>query len=301
MPTKPSSRPRKGRRPSHEAEGHAENSERWLLTYADMITLLMVLFIVLFAISGVDESKYDQFQEGLSAGFGAPLAAVSGGTGALEHEGVSPRQLTTFKGVVPPPQPGTSPYPPELGKALEEAEARKQQQARERAATEAGRLKKLQKQVEEALKAKGLGGAARFRLDERGLVVSIITDAVLFPADSAKLEREGQKVLAAIAPVLQDADNRLMVEGHTNTVPVKPKNFTSEWHLSSARAATVVRYLEGRGIPSDRMGVGGYGDTRPLPIRPGERADELNRRVEVVVLSNLDEAARGLLPGQSGD
>ncbi|OIQ77896.1 chemotaxis protein LafU [mine drainage metagenome] len=128
------------------------------------------------------------------------------------------------------------------------------------------------------------------------MTVSVITDRVLFPADLATLAPEGMRLLEAISPALRDLPNDLLVEGHTNTVAVRPKFYPTEWELSSARAVTVVRFLiEQMGISAKRMGATGYADQHPLLPASDPRSVSVNRRVDIVLVSSLSQAEQGLL------
>jgi chemotaxis protein MotB len=149
------------------------------------------------------------------------------------------------------------------------------------------------KAAEEALKAAlakaGVPKGATFRFDERGLVVTIATDKVLFDSGSADLRSQGRRILDALEPTLAKLPNRLSVDGHTNRVPISSSRFPSNWELSTARATGVLRYLAGTGVPGDRMAATGYADTRPLLPRSNPRALVVNRRVEIVVLAAVDD------------
>jgi chemotaxis protein MotB len=131
---------------------------------------------------------------------------------------------------------------------------------------------------------------ATFRFDERGLVVTIATDKVLFQSGSAELRPQGRHILDALEPTLATLPNQLSVDGHTNWLPISSAPFPSNWELSTDRATGVLRYLAGRGIPATRMSATGYADTRPLLPRTNPRAVVVNRRVEIVVLAAVDDA-----------
>ncbi len=284
------STPKKKR--GHE-EDH-ENSERWLLTYADMVTLLMVLFIVMFAISQVDQKKFAQLSGGLAKSFGAPVTMLEGGHGILDDTGIAPAavDLSPVSSVVRPAdtpatatKTSTDLTPSQVAKLQGEAKA------------EANRLDAVREQIEKALEKAGLKGQVKFRMDQRGLVVSVVTDKVLFPADLATLSPAGQRVLDTVAPALRETTNMLSIEGHTNTVAVKPRFFPTEWELSSARAVTVLRYLLDRDhIDPGRVSAAGFADQHPLVPPSDPRANVLNRRVEIVVLSALTGDAAAFLP-----
>lgn len=275
------------RRGGHEEEpAEHENEERWLLTYADMITLLMVLFIVMFAMSQVDQHKFIQLKNGLASGFGAPITMLSdsdamlGPGGAIAPDPVNLAGQASDRGSS---QTGETLNPDavsELAAATERAQV----------AAEVRKLQQALKELQQALRSAGLSNGATFRFDERGLVVTIATDKVLFGNGSASLLAEGEKILAALAPVLRTLPHRLSIDGHTNSLPISTTRYRDNWDLSLARAAGVLRYLNSAGIPVTRMSASGYADTRPLLEGTSQRALVTNRRVEIVVLAAVDDA-----------
>jgi chemotaxis protein MotB len=144
-------------------------------------------------------------------------------------------------------------------------------------------LRKARAQIAAALARQGLSNAATFRFDERGLVVTIATDKVLFDSGSASLTPEGKRILDAVAPTLADLPNRLSIDGHTNWLPISTPQFPSNWELSGDRASGVLRYLIAEhGIPGTRMTATGFADTRPLLPRatpgPGRQPPGGDRR-----------------------
>lgn len=286
--------------PPHEEH---ENHERWLVSYADMMTLLMVLFIVLFAMSQVDSDKFVKLKAGLAAGFGAESVALQGRGSQLQDAEPASQPFDPGSKVGQPVDPAAAQaQDEELRKAVAQADRAKQSQMARRAETEADKLEEIQQQLTAALEARGLADNVRFTIDERGLVVTIVTSAVIFGGDSAELQAGGRGVLDSVGPTIAGLPNRIQVDGHTNQLPVQTRNYPSGWELSSARASSVVRYLIDRfGLPSSRMSAAGYADTRPL-LDPGDpQAPTLNRRVEVVVMSSLPPSEAALLPGAAGD
>lgn len=277
----------------HEEEEH-ENHERWLVSYADMVTLLMVLFIVLFAISQVDKAKFEELASGLTASFGGPISVV---------QGTADRPGVLDGGAMPVDIERAIGSPQDVDRASVDAAAaqaaveRAQRIAAEAAATYDD-LAVARAKLEAALVAAGYSDAARFEIDERGLVVRIVADAVLFDAERADLRPEGRAILAAIAPTLTELPHALRVEGHANHLPVTPGgDWPSNWELSAWRATTVLRALAGEGVPEARMHAAGYGSTRPLVPESDPAAISVNRRVDVVVLSTASAEANALLPG----
>jgi chemotaxis protein MotB len=136
----------------------------------------------------------------------------------------------------------------------------------------------------------------RFNVDRRGLIITIVTNSLVFPGNSADLLPGGQTIIAAITPPLRAVPNRIEVDGYTNQVNVSTYPYPSGWELSSARASAVVRFLSADGVAEERLSAVGWSDQRPL-YPPGDpRAVTLNRRVEVVVRSTLPDSAAAQLP-----
>ena len=290
-----SSKPHPGRRRAkhHEEEEH-ENHERWLVSYADMVTLLMCLFIVLFAISQVDKAKFAQLSAGLSASFGAPITALPGLTPEASVLDALPAAVDVAAGIAP----GQEASREEIDAAAEQAAVERAGRVADEAAAAYDNLDEVRRRIQAALDAAGYSGAARFEIDERGLVAHIVADQVLFDAERAELRPEGAVILDAIAPTLRALPNELAVEGHANHLPVIAGGpWPSNWELSAYRATTVVRYLAGDGIPQQRMSANGYSSTRPLLPETDPNAITENRRVDIVVLSTASAEANALLPG----
>ena len=278
---------RRERRHEHEEHG---NHERWLITYADMVTLLMVLFIVMFAMSTVDEKKYHELKSGLANGFGRSTAILNGSAATQEDRG--------------PTQPGHASYEmlvqdlPEsqrtvVTEVLEVENRLRVERQYAEARNELDRLLEIWRRIEEALRAEGLRSDVRAEVDERGLVVSLVSRHVVFEPNVAELAARGTRIVDTIAPVLAGLTEPIEIDGHTNQVPVKPKYYPTDWELSVARAVHVLRRLdEVNGLPAARLRATGYGHTKPLvdPDRPGSQ--RVNKRVDLVVLSQAPAATR---------
>jgi chemotaxis protein MotB len=266
--------------------GHAEeheNHERWMVTYADMLTLLLVLFIVLYAISQVNTSKFSELKSSLASAFknGQP-SVLSGGSGIVTGGGDADGQqanpnLPVFS--IPKPSKDTA------------------EGDREAAQREVDEFKEIEAAIKASLHKHGLDGNAEFSIDERGLVVTVVTNELVFSGNSAVLEPEGAVILNAVLPPLRKITNKIQVDGHTNQQNVSTAPYPSGWELSSARASSVVRFLIGHGpIAASRLSAAGYSDQRPLLPASDPRSITRNRRVDIVVLSNLPAAARTQLP-----
>jgi chemotaxis protein MotB len=262
---------------AHKRRGGAhdeehENAERWLLTYADMITLLMAFFIIMFSISQLDLAKFQEFREGVISHFGGRGTPVMpGGDGNLKG--------------------GTAPLldmPVGDKKGLGSDDSKLS-----RAQAERQSFKRAERQIGAALAAKGLAKAASQQVRERGLVITIKTDAVLFDLGSAALRPDGRRILDALAGGLATLPNPVAVEGHTDDLPIHGARFPSNWELSTARASAVVRHLIQHGhLGAARLSATGYADERPLMPNdtPAHRAR--NRRVEVVVVATANDSGK---------
>jgi chemotaxis protein MotB len=270
--------PGRKRAKKHEEEEH-ENHERWMVSYADMMTLLLVLFIVLYAMSQVDKAKFAALASGLNESFGGPISVTPAASpeGSVLDATVSDAEVDT---------------------AAAQAAAERAERVAAEAQSAYEELAAAREKLAAALAAAGYPDAARFEIDERGLVVHIVADAVLFDAEEAALRPEGRAILDAVAPTLTELQNVLRVEGHANHLPVtRGGPWPSNWELSATRATTVLRHLAGGGIPEPRMSATGYAETRPLVPVNDPTAINVNRRVDVVVLSTASAEANALLPG----
>jgi chemotaxis protein MotB len=242
-----------------------------------MLTLLMVLFIVMFAMSQVDERKFNALRAGLAEGFGASSSFMAGSDSFLEDK---PQETSSE---IIATQELRSQILPEASAAQE-------------AAAENKRLEAIRRQVAEVLRRHGLSDDVRMSIDDRGLVISLVSRHVVFQADVAVLSPRGQRVVDVLAPVLRTIPDDLRIDGHTNQVQVHPKYYASDWDLSAARAVTVLRRLNEVGrVPAERLSVAAFGHERPLvdPDKPGSQ--QVNKRVDIVVLSPVSEEARALL------
>jgi chemotaxis protein MotB len=286
---------RRGRRRRVAHDGPEEGgSERWLVTYADVLTLLLVLFIVLFSISVVNTSKFISLKSSLSSAFGTGEKSVlDGGSGLQDtasdangHEVVVAGQPTVETTDAPDVKAASGAAPRRFPPAVEQ---------------EVQNFTKVEQAIKAELRRRGLSQAVRFTIDRRGLVVTIVTDSLVFPGNSADLLPGGQRIIAAVTPPLRTVPNRIEVDGYTNQVKVNTDPYPSGWELSSARASAVVRFLIADGVAEGRLSAVGWSDQHPL-YPPGDpRAVTLNRRVEVVVRSSLPDSAAAQLPAAAND
>ncbi|HET7357810.1 MAG TPA: flagellar motor protein MotB [Nocardioidaceae bacterium] len=276
------------RRRRAEAEEPHVSHERWLITYADMITLLMVLFIVLFAISQVDQKRFDMLKNGMAAAFGQTASPFQG------TQQVMPASGDPMTPVLP--ETGAQPEQVRLSQpAASATSAVQHSSAVAEAQREVQNLSRLRHQIAHRLAQSGYRDDVTMRIDESGLRISLVSRHIVFDANLAVLTPRGARVLDVLAPVLRRLPNQIEIDGHTNQVKVKPKFYPTDWELSAARAVTVLRYLDEQGqVPGARLDAVAYGHERPLidPSKPTAMA--MNKRVDIVVLSSASEDARKL-------
>jgi chemotaxis protein MotB len=288
----------RGRRRSkqHEEEEH-ENHERWLVSYADMVTLLMCLFIVLFAMSQIDKQKFAALASGLASSFGAPITAMQSNSTSSSPSVLSglPKPVDIAAGVG---QTKTSEglSQQQVDAAAAQAALQRAQNIQAEAKNAYDELAAARAAIDKALTAAGYAGAATYQIDQRGLVVHVIADKVLFDEGKADLRVDGAHLLDALAPTLIGLPNKLRIEGHANITPVDPKGpWPSNWELSAYRATTVLRHLGADSIPETRMSAAGYSSTQPLVPYTNPTAMTVNRRVDLVVLSTASQEANDQL------
>ncbi len=279
------------RRGGHAAEH--DNDERWLLTYADMITLLMALFMVLFSISSVNISKYRTLQMALKAAFSGDI--LPGGK-SIEQPGASAnssRAPTTID------TPAIVRLTPNVTSELEHVasgQSGSAQASAQSAATSAASVQvsaaqqeqasfaALQRELKEYAAKHGFAKSVNVTIEQRGLAIRVLTDSLLFSSGSAALESQGQPLLTEIAALLNvDHVHPIAVEGNTDNVPITGGAFPSNWELSTARASSVVRFLIVKGVDPQRLSAVGYADQHPIATNSTSAGRALNRRVEIVL------------------
>jgi chemotaxis protein MotB len=249
---------------------HEEHpDERWLITYADVLTLMFVLFMVLFSISVVNTAKFDMLKETLQDAFNSGLA--QGGDSVLEtNPGAPAPAVSTQMGQIAPQVPTLQGLPP--------ADATPEQ------VLESVQLQAAQMEIEKKLDDAGVSGNVSTSVNERGLAIRLETDGVLFTPGSASLQASGTAIITPIARSLKALPNPVRVEGHTDSTPIATAVFPSNWELSGDRASAVVRTMIAVGVPAGRLQATGFADTRPIGDNERAAGRAMNRRVEILVL-----------------
>jgi len=270
-------------------KGHAEapeNDERWLLTYADMITLLMALFMVLFSISSVNISKFQVLQQSLKNAFSGSI--LTGGSSIMNAGSDSSSKHSPNNTVIPSivalnatiAQPGDQ----GLGSSSQVQKALLKEA--QNSSAETSELTQLQFRLNAYAKAHGFADKVKAVITQQGLVVTVLTDNLLFPSGSDALLPAADPLLNEVATLIaiDKDDHPVAVEGYTDNVPIDTAQFSSNWVLSAARANTVLTYILSRGVPGSRMSIQAYGQQHPVASNATPAGRAANRRVEIVFL-----------------
>ena len=271
-----------GKRRHHEEE-HEEhgNHEAWVIPYADVLTLLMALFLVLWALGNPDKKKTEVAAESFRNAIGNVGGIDLGPTGASLTGGAGDSVLDGG-GLAMVDESDESVESGETVRAL--AETADTIAWDDPLVVAADPLTRVEQAVRTKAIGSGLTTVVGSRREERGLVVTIVSDRVLFAAGEVDIRPEGNEILKVIAASLRGLPNTIIVEGHTDSTPIATARFPSNWELSTARATSVVRFLIDSRIDPRRISAAGYADTRPIAKGSSPAARAKNRRVEIVVL-----------------
>lgn len=239
-------------------EEEHDNHERWMVSYADFITLLFAFFVVMYAMSSVNEGKYRVVADSLVGAFGnAPPMAATGSA----------------------PVPVAAPLVPKLVQSRRGSETIRREKEH---------MTRMARDIIKALGPLVSQGKVRVTQSPRGVRVEI-NASVLFATGDAKLSDATSQVLKDVAAVLKDDSHAIQVEGHTDSMPIKSAFFPSNWELSAVRASSVVRLFSESGIAEDRMTAIGKGPTQPVDDNQTAEGRLRNRRVTIIILSVLPE------------
>ena len=240
-----------------------ENLERWLVSYADFMTLLFATFVVLYALSQINVNEFKKVEESLKKAFSVQ-SILDGGSGVMSS-GESVLDASAADSMID-------------SLMMEYISQRYEQESYEH----------IKKEIEDMAKSGELNGVSA-TIDDRGLVITINDKGILFKSGSAEISDSAKKILDTIGKLIVQkfAMHSIKVEGHTDSVPISGGKYPSNWELSSARASSIVRYLIDRfKILPDLMSAVGYADTRPVDTGKDTAALAKNRRVEIVVQRN---------------
>jgi chemotaxis protein MotB len=229
-------------------EAEKENHERWVISYADLVTLLLGFFIILFASADVNQEKFQLLSRGLAEAFHVEVKDGDRSSSAI------------FDG-------GSSFFGEPARRAVLETD-----------------LEAIRAAVNFGTASIGRAGEIVVSQDEDRIVIRL-ADNLLFPPASADIRSSALPLLAIVASALLGVDQEIRVEGHTDNVPVNTERYPSNWELSSARATAVLRYLAETGeVPAGRVFAAGYGEFRPVATNLTPEGRGVNRRADIVVL-----------------
>ena len=243
-----------------ESDEHADNHERWLVSYADFITLLFAFFIVMYAVSSVNEGKYSVLSSSLVSAFKSDNSSNLATSKATEFSPISIQQLNQTDSI-------------KLIDNLSSQKTKKQE-----------KMKSMAKNILHALEPLVKDGQVRVTQSSLGITVEI-NASVLFSPGQAKLADNSSLTLQAVAHVIKGHEHEIHVEGHTDNLPIQTENFPSNWELSSARASSVIRLFIENGVEAHRLTALGYGENRPIETNETPEGRKRNRRVTVMIMS----------------
>ncbi|MFN3985957.1 MAG: flagellar motor protein MotD [Rhodocyclaceae bacterium] len=255
------------RKPVEEHENH----ERWLVSYADFITLLFAFFVVMYSLSSINEGKYKVLSDSLVSAFRS-ININEQGQQIILPPVVPPTALPT---VVNRPSPESS------------RDNRRTDQVQ--------RMRSMADEIRRVLEPLTRSGQVTVTEGAHGISVEI-NASVLFAPGEAALGPAAAAPLRAVAQVLAEADFPIKVEGHTDNIPISTFRFPSNWELSSARASSVVRLFIDAGVAAGRLTAAGYSDQRPIEDNASEAGRARNRRVTILIESLFAEPEEPELP-----
>lgn len=248
-----------------EPEKHA-NHERWLVSYADFITLLFAVFVVLYAMGQSDKKKVEEVMQAIQQSFGMATAGAT----APKVNVIASQSIT----VIPSLKPDIKVAP--MGKA-------RTGQAKSRA--EEKDFRQIKSAVEAYLVKQGAQNKVTLEITRRGLIVSL-KEAGFFNSGQATIKPEAYDLINTIAEVMTQYNNPLRVEGHTDNVPISTSQFPSNWELSTARATNGLKYLlRNFDVDANKISATGFAEYRPIADNATTEGRAKNRRVDLVMLS----------------
>jgi chemotaxis protein MotB len=230
------------------------NHERYMVTYADLITLLLAFFIILYAMSDVNKAKFEQLASSLEVAFNSGSPTVLN-LEVAENKEIKKRQTATTEEMT-------------MMKAVKEQ----------------NELRRVQEQIDKKIEEEGLQDKVKTQLSEEGLKI-LLTDDILFLSGNATLKDESLSIISTISTTLITLENPVQVNGFTDNIPIQTAEFPSNWELSSARALSVLRYMlgENKDLVPTRFAATGYGEYKPITTNDTSEGRNANRRVEILI------------------
>lgn len=276
------------RKQKHEEH---QNHEAWAIPYGDLVTLLLAFFVVMYAVSSINEGKYRVLADSLAEAFGGkPRAVTPLQFGKFEQRGSAPDRAALVAQKLPRGMLASNvlrelPYLPKMRMPRDNLSVNEQgslQRAKEK-------LDHIAVRIEDALKP--LIDQRLVSVERRSLWLEVEIKAdILFASGDAQPRREAASTIEQVAEILSDVPNEVRVEGYTDNQPIRTLQFPSNWELSAARAASVVHVFAARGVEEDRMTIIGYGEQHPHASNDSEDGRNANRRVVLVIMAAPEEA-----------
>jgi len=250
-----------------------DNKERWLVSYADFITLLFAFFVVMYSISSVNEGKYKVLSESLEGVFNSkPKSMQPIQVGDITQRAKTGDDKDQSKGITAifnVPEPAATER-----KKSDDAKADQQ-------------LESIAGEFEESFEDLIFEEKVSVQKKDDWIEISL-DDTVVFSSGGVEPIDEALPIIEKIARIMDDHENAMLVEGHTDNVPIRSASFPSNWELSAARAASVVRYLALEGVSAKRMGAMGYGEFQPVARNDTKAGKRKNRRVVLLISKSKD-------------
>ncbi len=228
-----------------------EGAPAWVMTFADLVTLLMVFFILLFAMGSIEEEKWKQIKSSMRDALGQEMIPEAGIREGLDVIKDKTLVETTIHAV------------DEVGAMV------------------AKEVEEIASEVEEFVFKNKLAGQVDVSSDERGAIITI-SDVVLFPAGKARMTYAGNEIIKQVFGLLKQFSYQVKIEGHTDNSPIKTDRFPSNWELSASRAAEVARELVTAGFPPTQLSIEGFAQYRPKVPNDSQQGRATNRRIEIV-------------------
>ncbi|MDD2401318.1 MAG: OmpA family protein [Clostridia bacterium] len=236
---------------SRKSEPEPDNSNSWLLTYSDVITLCLTFFVLLYSFSTIDKIKWESI-----------VMSLRDSLGVMDGSNVP---ITT---------PEKSIHN-ELESSLTDNYVEYQEETK--------KLEEIKKKLDAYLVSKGINEDVSTNIEERGIVIRL-QESVLFSKGTADLYSESKKILTELALIFKEIENPIRIEGHTDNLPIHTERYPSNWELSTSRATNVLRHLIKQGLSGQQLSAVGYGEFHPIAPNDCEVNRKKNRRVDIVII-----------------
>ncbi len=257
----------------HKKAPDKENNERWLLTYSDLITLLMIFFVIMYAMSNINMQKFMTLTQSLNA--------------ALDPNNKIPLQQLANTGLVTAANPTSGDHStnPNASTTTTVTVTKQQQQQIQNMLNENVKFTNLYQRLKKYVQKNGLSNSVSLYNQTRGIQITL-RDVVLFQTGSDTLLPGAENILVGLVPFLRELNNPIVVEGYTDNVPIDTPQFPSNWELSTGRAVNVVHFLISQNITPSRLSAEGFGQYHPVLPNTSSANRQANRRVNIVILRN---------------